>query len=118
MSAQFLRVLALTTVGTAYQACSLSGIVRAGGDTKFVFLNDTIWVFLVVLPSAWLAGYIFQAPPWLVFFLLKGDQLYKCAVAVVKVNRFKWIRNITRDGHMSEKPECTAETGSPKNAEK
>ena len=95
MSRQFLIVLAVTTIGTSYQACSLTGIVRAGGDTAFVFMNDSIWV-PVVLFTAYLAGYVFGAPPWLVFALLKGDQIYKCFVAVFKVNRFKWIRNITR----------------------
>ena len=95
MSRQFLIVLAVTTIGTSYQACSLTGIVRAGGDTAFVFMNDSIWV-PVVLFTAYLAGYVFGAPPWLVFALLKGDQIYKCFVAIFKVNRFKWIRNITR----------------------
>ena len=95
MSRQFLIVLAVTTIGTSYQACSLTGIVRAGGDTAFVFMNDSIWV-PVVLFTAYLAGYAFGAPPWLVFALLKGDQIYKCFVAIFKVNRFKWIRNITR----------------------
>ncbi len=96
MSRQFVLVLAVTGIGTSYQANSLS-LLKAGGDTRFVFLNDTFWVVCVVLPSAALAGYVFHAPAWLVFALMKGDQIYKCAVAVVKVNRFKWIKNITRD---------------------
>ena len=83
-------------VGTAYQMSSLTGIVRAGGLTHFVFVNDTIIVFLVVLPSAFLAAFVFEAPVWVVFACLKCDQLLKCIVAVITVNRFKWIRNITR----------------------
>lgn len=93
---QFLLVLAVTSFGTSYQACSLTGIVRAGGDTKFVFLNDTFWVWCVVIPSAAIAAFVFDAAPVVVFALLKGDQIYKCFVAIVKVNRFKWIKKLTR----------------------
>lgn len=96
MSRQFVLVLSVTVIGGSYQANSLS-LLKAGGDTRFVFLNDTFWVAVVVLPSSILAGYVFGAPPWLVFALMKGDQIYKCFVAVVKVNRFRWIRNITRE---------------------
>ena len=96
MSRQFITVLSITGIGTSYQANSLS-LLKAGGDTRFVFLNDTFWVFAVVLPSSYIAGYLLGAPAWLVFGLMKGDQIYKCAVAVIKVNRFKWIKNITRD---------------------
>ncbi|MBR5871930.1 MAG: MATE family efflux transporter [Clostridia bacterium] len=92
---QFLIVMAISMLGTCYQMPCLSGLVKAGGDTSFVFKNDTIHVFCVVLPSALLASY-FGAPPVWVYACLKCDQILKCIVAVVKVNRYKWIRNLTR----------------------
>jgi len=92
---QFLIVLGISMIGSCYQMPCLAGLVKAGGDTSFVFKNDTIHVFLVVLPSALLASYL-GAPPWVVFSCLKIDQILKCIVAVVKVNRYQWIRNLTR----------------------
>ena len=94
---QFLTILSITIVGTCYQAAGLAGLVKAGGDTAFVFMNDTIFVFLVVLPSAMLALFVFNAPAWVVFLCLKCDQIFKCFVAVVKINRFKWMKNLTHD---------------------
>lgn len=93
---QLILVLTVMVVGTAYQMSCLTGIVRAGGLTHFVFVNDTIFIFCVLLPSALIAAFVFHAPVWVVFACLKCDQLLKCIVAVIKVNRFKWIRNITR----------------------
>ncbi|MBQ6823575.1 MAG: MATE family efflux transporter [Clostridia bacterium] len=87
----FMSVLSVTIIGTCYQACCLGSLVKAGGDTSFVFKNDSIFVFLVVLPSAFLASY-FGAPLWVVFLCLKCDQILKCIVAVVKVNRYRWIK--------------------------
>lgn len=93
---QFITVLSVTAVGTCYQAACLFGLVKSGGDVSFVFKNDTIFVFLVVLPSAMLAAH-FGAPAWVVFACLKCDQILKCFVAVVKINRFNWMKNLTRD---------------------
>jgi putative MATE family efflux protein len=88
-------VLSFTIVGSAYQNTSLFGLVKSGGNISFVFKNDTIFVFLVVIPSALIALRL-NAPAWLVFLCLKCDQILKCFVAVVVVNRFGWIKNLTK----------------------
>ena len=108
LTMQFMLVLSVSIVGTSYQASCLGGLVKAGGDTSFVFINDTIFVFLVVLPSAWIALSYFQAPSWIVFCFLKCDQILKCFVAVVKINRFKWMKNLTQN--FSEEKEAEAPT--------
>lgn len=100
-SSQFITVLSITMIGTCYQAAGLFGLVKSGGDIGFVFKNDTIFVFLVVLPSAIIAS-ILGAPAWVVFACLKCDQILKCFVAVVKINRFDWMKNLTRDKRLDQ----------------
>lgn len=100
-SRQFINVISVTIVGTCYQAACLFGLVKSGGDISFVFKNDTIFVFLVVIPSALVCWYI-GAPAWVVFAALKCDQILKCFVAVVKINRFNWMKNLTREGEPDE----------------
>lgn len=95
-SKEFINVISVTIVGTCYQAACLFGLVKSGGDISFVFKNDTIFVFLVVLPSAMICQWL-DAPAWVVFAALKCDQILKCFVAVVKINRFNWMKNLTRD---------------------
>lgn len=97
MAKQFLTVLSVMIVGTSYQMSVLTGIVRAGGSIYFVLINDLIFVWLVVLPSAYLAAFVFNAHPVIVFMCLKSDQILKCLVAVVKVNRFNWVQNLTQE---------------------
>lgn len=92
----FTAVLCVTIFGTSYQMPCLFGLVKSGGDISFVFINDTIFVFLVVLPSAFLAAH-FGAPAWVTFACLKCDQILKCFVAVVKINRFNWMKKLTRE---------------------
>jgi len=95
MARQFLTIYSFYFIGTCYQGHSLGSLVKAGGDTKFVFINDTIFVFGFVLPTALICRY-FNAPAWLVFACLRSDEVLKCPVAFIKINRFKWIKNLTR----------------------
>ncbi len=97
LALEFMTVLSVTTVGTAYQMPALTGIVRAGGETDFVLKNDLIFMWLLVLPSAALTAFVFRLSPTMVFVCLKSDQVLKCAVAAVKLNRYTWIRKISRD---------------------
>lgn len=92
----FLYVLSFSVLGRSYQAPCLMGLVKAGGDTSFVFKNDTFWVFCWVLPSAFIAWKVFHAPDWVIYAFLLSDQVTKCFVAFVKINRFHWMKNLTR----------------------
>ena len=92
---EFMTILCATLIGTSYQMASLQ-IVRAGGATHFVFLNDMIFVWLVMIPMALIALLIFEAPPWVIFLSINCDQILKCGVAAVKINRFRWMKNLTR----------------------
>lgn len=103
-SRQFINVISVTIIGTCYQAACLFGLVKSGGDISFVFKNDTIFVFLVVIPSSLLAMWL-GAPPWVVFACLKCDQILKCLVAIVKINRYNWMKNLTRDNTSQEEKE-------------
>lgn len=98
LTVQFIGVLSVTVVGTSYQCACLTGIVTGGGDTKFVLINDLIHQWLIVIPAAFLSAFVFHAPLWVTFACLKSDQILKCFVAIFKVNRYRWIRVLTRDG--------------------
>lgn len=92
---QFMLVLVPIMIGRCYQAPLLFGLVKSGGDTAFVFKNDAFWVFFLVLPGGWLAMH-FGAPAWFVYLMLLSDQITKCFVALIKINSFNWIHDLTR----------------------
>ena len=96
LALQFMAVLSVTVVGTSYQMTCLAGVVSGGGDTRFVLINDLIFQWGIILPLSALAAFVWHLPPLWVFIFLKSDQILKCAVAAVKVNRFRWIRDLTK----------------------
>lgn len=94
LALQFMTVLSITVVGTSYQVPVLTGIVRGGGDTRFVLYNDFIFMWLIILPISWMAAFVLKWSSLAVFICLKADQILKCFVAIVKVNRFRWIKKL------------------------
>jgi putative MATE family efflux protein len=102
MVRQFMTVMAVATLGTAYHAPCFVGIIRAGGDTKFVLKVDFICAWVIVIPLSILAAFVFMQPPVVVFFFLKCDQFFKWIIAIIKTNRFKWIKNLTRNANERE----------------
>lgn len=96
LSMTFLTILSFTVIGSAYEAPALVGIVSGGGDTAFVFRNDIIFMWCLVLPASFLSAFVLRWPIPVTFLILKADQILKCFVALVKVNRYRWIRNLTR----------------------
>lgn len=93
---QLCAVISVTAVGTCYESGSLDGLVKAGGDVSFIPKNDTVFVFLVVIPLTLLAFFL-GAPAWVVFLCLKCDQLLKSVVAFFKIRRYDWIKNLTKE---------------------
>lgn len=93
---QFIWVLAVTIIGTSYEAPTLCGIVSGGGATGFVLKNDFIFMWLIVLPVSALSAFVFRFPVAVTFACLKADQVLKCAVAFVKVRKYNWIKTVTR----------------------
>ena len=97
LARQFMTVLSITSVGSSYQAPCLTGIVRGGGNTKFVFYNDLVFQWGMVITFSLLAAYVWHLAPVWVFLFLKSDQLVKCIVAVFEVNSYRWVRKLTRE---------------------
>ena len=93
----FLTILSITTVGTCYEYPVESGIISGGGDTKYAAIVDNSFMWLYTIPFAFLSAFIFKWPPIATFAILKSDQLLKCIPNSIRCNRFKWIRDLTRE---------------------
>lgn len=92
---EFLLVMCVTGTGMAYQMPVNTGIVRGGGDAKYILRLDIISIWCIVLPVSFLAAFVFHWPPVAVIACLNADQVFKCIPAVIKVNRFNWMKKLT-----------------------
>jgi putative MATE family efflux protein len=84
----FIGILSALSVATAYQSSTLSGFIRSVGDTKFIMKTEAFSVFCIIIPLSLLAWGI-GAHAWIIFFVLKCDQLVKCPIAFFKLKSLK-----------------------------
>ena len=92
----FMLILAFTVIGTSYEFPVVGGIIQSGGDTKYAMIVDTIFTFMITLPLAALSAFVFGWPPVVTFICLKADQVLKCLPNGIKLNRYNWVRVLTR----------------------
>ena len=83
--------------GTAVNTCLIAGIFRAGGDSKFGFMCDTIDMWIYAVPLGLLAAFVLKLPVKAVYFLLCTDEFVKWPWVLKHFFSNAWANNITRD---------------------
>lgn len=88
--------------GTAVNSALIAGIFRAGGDTKFGLVCDTIDMWVYAVPLGFFAAFVLKLPVLWVYFLLCTDEFVKWPWVLRHYKKGTWAKNITRD-HLFEK---------------
>ncbi len=96
MADAFLVILSAVCVGMSYQMPVNLGIIRGGGDTKFVMKMDLISIWGIVIPLSFFMAFVVKASPVAVVCCLNADQIFKCVPAFVKCNFGHWAKKLTR----------------------
>lgn len=90
-------------MGTAVNTLLIAGIFRAGGDSKFGFVCDTIDMWCYAVPLGFFAAFVLKLPVMWVYFLLCTDEFVKWPWVIKRYLSKKWLHNITRDDLFEEK---------------
>ena len=84
-------------MGAAVNTTLIAGVFRAGGDSRFGFICDTIDMWCYAVPLGFLSAAVLKLPPMLVYFLLCTDEFVKWPWVIGHYRSRKWLKNITRD---------------------
>ena len=93
---QITHVVSVNILFIAVSMVSLMGTLRGGGDTKFAMMVDITFPWLIGIPLGALAGLRFGWPVYLVYIILRSEDVFKAAVILWRVPRGKWIKNVTK----------------------
>ena len=83
-------------VGATINTVLIAGVFRAGGDSKFGFILDACFMWLVAVPAGLISAFVLKLPPLLVYFIIYLDEFVKMPPAVIHYFKKGWLRNITR----------------------
>ena len=84
-------------MGAAVNTTLIAGVFRAGGDSRFGFICDTIDMWCYAVPLGFLAAFALKLPVLWVYFLLCTDEFVKWPWVIRHYRSGKWLNNITRD---------------------
>lgn len=74
------------------QSVMTKGVLRGGGDTKFLLVADVLFLWVVSLPLGFFVGLVLHAPAWVTILCLRVDWAIKSVWCVGRLNNGKWIR--------------------------
>lgn len=71
------------------------GILRGGGDTKFLLLADVIFLWILSIPLGMIAAFWLKLSPALIYICLKSDEIIKSIWCTFRMFGNKWIKDVT-----------------------
>lgn len=79
----------------AFATICMMGVLRAGGDARFVLLCEMAFLWGIAVPLGFVTGLVLHWPAAVVFLFLRCDEVLKAIVSFFRVTSFKWLRDVT-----------------------
>ena len=78
----------------AFDSVNTVGVLRGGGDTRFLLAADMSTMWLVAVPLGALAGLTLKLPPFFTYLFLYSDQILKAFWCILRLRSGKWIKHV------------------------
>ena len=93
---QLMKSVAVTVVFQGTQSMLTKGVLRGGGDTRFLVFGDIIFLWLLSIPLGYLSAFVWNLDPFWIYFFMKIDYIIKTVWCAFRMRGDKWIRKIAR----------------------
>jgi putative MATE family efflux protein len=94
LARQLMNAIALIVVFQSMNSILTKGVLRGGGDTKFLMVADILFLWILSVPLGYMAGLQWKLPAFWIYFFLKIDQVVKAIWCVFRLRSKKWIKII------------------------
>lgn len=91
---QLMDAISLIVIFRSTNSILTKGVLRGGGDTRFLLIADTSTMWILAIPIGALAGLVWHLSPFWVFICLHMDQIVKAVWCVFRLKSDKWIKKI------------------------
>ena len=91
-----LMVLSATVWVKAFNTVMFIGVLRSGGDTRFAFVLETLSMWCIGVPMAFIGAFVFHLPVYWVALMVIADELFKLLMTLPRFFSHKWIHNLAR----------------------
>lgn len=92
---QLMDAISFIIIFQAINSILTKGVLRAGGDTKFLMAGDILFLWVASIPLGALAGLVWHWSPFWIYCMLKIDQVIKCVWCFFRLRSKKWMKKIS-----------------------
>lgn len=89
-------VMSYFVIGQAFNTTMVVGVFRAGGDTKFGLIEDTVTMWGISIFIGFLGAFVFGWSVQAVYVVLLSDEVIKIPLNCWRYKTKIWLRNVTR----------------------
>lgn len=94
IAADLMDAICLIVIFQSMNSILTKGVLRAGGDTRFLMVGDILFLWVASIPLGYLAGLVFHWPSFWIYVMLKLDQIIKCFWCTFRLKSGKWMKKI------------------------
>ena len=94
LTEQLMDAICIIVVFQATNSMLTKGVLRGGGDTRFLMVADIIFLWVVSIPLGALAGFVWNLPPFWIYMFLRVDHIIKAIWCLFRLHSMKWIKKI------------------------
>ena len=92
-------IMAFYMIGRCVNTVTINGVLDGGGDTVFDLYSLAVCMWGAAIPLALLGAFVFNWPVLLVYACTCLDEVGKIPWVMLRFRKYKWVKNLTRDGH-------------------
>lgn len=71
------------------------GVLRGGGDSKFVLITEIISLWFIALPLGVYGAFYLELPVFWIYILTRLDEIIKSFVFIIRILFSKWAKDMT-----------------------
>ena len=91
---QLMSAVGFIVVFQATNSILTKGVLRGGGDTRFLMVADILFLWVASIPLGALAGLVFHMPAFWTYTFLKIEHVIKAVWCLFRLGSRKWIKKI------------------------
>ncbi|MBT9776504.1 MATE family efflux transporter [Clostridium sp. MCC353] len=91
---QLMEAIAIIVFFRCTSMILTKGVLRAGGDTRFLMIADIIFLWVISIPLGYMAGLVWHLSAFWIYFALMGHTVLKSVLCIWRLLSKKWMHRI------------------------
>ena len=91
---ELMNAVSVIIIFRATNSILTKGVLRGGGDTKFLLVADMTTMWFLAVPLGALAGLVLHLPAFWIYVFLHCDQIVKAIWSIFRLRSGKWIKKV------------------------